>query len=442
MIRNKKGKNFDDFYEFKKYKKKRKISRKDKIFKIIPLLFIPILISLTVISTYGGTLVKKPLNYIVYALLILFIIMLLVGLFTGKKKKTNGKKWGIIKIFLILYIVGNLSGLILLYGPDKRFKTWLISTAMSTMNHQYLCKWFYSKKDIDKIINSNYVIEVDEETDKDLIKIDAEDDTKYANEYEKQILKHKKDDKYKIIELTVNGQKAYLAAIYDPSLVKVAVTSRLSISGQYVTKMAADHKALLAVNGGGFYDPGYTDAGGKPTGVTLSGGKVITNNNYSNYTQSGGLIGITNDNVLVLMKNATGQKALAAGIRDGVSWGPFLIVNGKKSFIKGNGGWGYAARTAIGQRKDGIILLLVVDSNSSRTKGADMVDLTEIMDNYGAVNAANLDGGTSSVFVLPAKEALKYKEACGDTYCYINEPIDGRLRHRTRAIATSIIVAE
>ena len=151
---------------------------------------------------------------------------------------------------------------------------------------------------------------------------------------------------------------------------------------------------------------------------------------------------MTDDNVLVLMKGATGQKALQAGVRDGVSWGPFLIVNGKKSFIKGNGGWGYAARSAIGQREDGIVLLVVVDSNSTRTKGADMVDLTEIMDNYGAVNAANLDGGTSSVFVLPQKQALKYKDSCVEKYCYINDPINGSLKHKTRAIATSIIVAE
>ena len=114
---------------------------------------------------------------------------------------------------------------------------------------------------------------------------------------------------------------------------------------------------------------------------------------------------INNDNKLVLIKQATAAKAKSMNVRDGVSWGPFLIVNGKKSFMKGNGGWGYAARTAIGQRSDGIILLLVVNSNSTRTKGADMVNLTEIMSNYGAVNAANLDGGTSSVMILPKKEA-------------------------------------
>lgn len=310
---------------------------------------------------------------------------------------------------------------------------------MSTMNHQYLCKWFYSDKEINNVLNKNYIIEVNEETNVDLIKMEEE---VYSNEYEKQILKREKDSKYKIIELEVNSQKAYLAAIYDPSLVKVAVTSALGRYGQYVTKMAKDHNALLAVNGGGFYDPGNSSTGGMPTGVTISNGKIITNNNYSTYTQSGGLIAMTYDNKLVLIKNPTGQKALNMGVRDGVSWGPFLIVNGKKSFIKGNGGWGYAARTAIGQRSDGIILLLVVNSNSSRTKGADMIDLTEIMSNYGAINAANLDGGTSSVMVLPKGEAIKYKQSCSDEYCYINDPIDSLLRHKTRGIATSIIISE
>ena len=94
---------------------------------------------------------------------------------------------------------------------------------------------------------------------------------------------------------------------------------------------------------------------------------------------------------------------------------PFLIVNGKPSFIKGNGGWGIAARTAIGQRKDGIVLFLVVDSNYNRTKGATMADLVDIMQKYGAVNAANLDGGTSSVMVVEGE--------------MINDPIDSANRH-------------
>ncbi len=424
-----------------------KFKKKDKkkiFFRIIPIIMIPFLVVLTIISIHSKKLIIVPINYIIYILLSLFIYLLLIGFFLVKKNKTNkSKKQKIIsvvtKVVATIYILGCSSFLFLLYGPYGNFRTWLISTAMSTMNHQYLCKWFYNDKEIDKVINSNYIVEVNEETDTDLIDMKTE---KYDNEYEEKILKRNKDDKYKIIELEVNGQKAYLAAIYDPALVKVAVTKNLGRQGQYVTKMAEDNNALLAVNGGGFYDPGNNSTGGMPTGVTISNGKIITDNNYSSYTQSGGLIGMTNDNKLVLIKGATARKALNMGVRDGVSWGPFLIINGKKSFIKGNGGWGYAARTAIGQRSDGIILLLVVNSNSSRTKGADMVDLTNIMYNYGAINAANLDGGTSTVMVLPNKESLKYISSCDKAYCYINDPIDSLLRHRTRGIATSIIVAD
>lgn len=418
---------------------KPKKNAKTIFYVILPAIFIPLLALLTIISCHSNHLIFIPLNYFIYVMLSLFIFLFVTGLFINKRRKRN-KRHFFLKTILILYITGCTAFSFLLYGPYENFRTWLISTSMATMNHQYLCKWFYSDKEIIRVLNNNYIIEINEDTDPSLI--NSKENTKYENKYEEQILKRDKNQKYKIITMEVNGQKAYLAAIYDASKVRVGVTSALGKYGQYATTMAKDNNAILAVNGGGFYDPGNRSTGGMPTGVTIANKKIITNNNYSSYTQSGGIIGFNDDNVLVLMKNTTASKAIEMGVRDAISWGPFLIVNGKKSFIKGNGGWGYAARTAIGQRKDGIVLLLVIDSNATRTKGADMVDLTEIMSNYGAVNAANLDGGTSSVMVLPRKEAVQYKQTCNSDYCYINEPIDSTLSHKTRGIATTIIVTE
>lgn len=435
--------NLDGIKTINKKDKKRK--RKIFYFRTLPILMIPILFVLTIISTHSNRLVIIPINYFVYILLSLFLYLLITGLFIIKKqkkaKKTKGQKIKkiIFSFFAILYIIGCSTGLFLLYGPYDRFRTWFISTSISTMSHQYICQWFYSDEEINKVINNNYMVEINEETNTDLI--DMEEET-YANEYEKQILKRDKDAAYKIIELEVNGQKAYLAAVYDPSKVKVATSRGVGTTGQYATKIAEQNNAILAVNGGGFGNAPGNQTGGRPTGVTLAGGKVITDNTYSADAQSGGLIGMTYDNKLVLIKNATAAKAKSMNVRDGVSWGPFLIVNGKKSFIKGNGGWGYAARTAIGQRSDGIILLLAVNSNSTRTKGADMGDLTEIMSNYGAINASNLDGGTSTVMVLPKAEALKYRSDCTEAYCYINDPVDSALRHKTRGIPTTIIVTK
>lgn len=414
-------------------------------FRVLPIILIPILGSMTIVSTHSTRLIIKPINYVVYILFSLFIYLLIVGFYVLRKRQKNKTKKAKIKRIILstlatVYILCACSCLFLLYGPYDKFRVWFISTSMSTMNHQYFCKWFYSDEEINKVINGNYTIEVNEETNTDLINMEEEET--YDNEYEKQILKRDKNADYKIIELEVNGQKAYLAAIYDPSKVKVAVSNGVGTYGQYATKIAENNNAILATNGGGFGNAPGNQTGGRPTGVTISNGKVITDNTYSSDAQSGGLIGMTYDNKLVLIKQATAAKAKSMNVRDGVSWGPFLIVNGKKSFMKGNGGWGYAARTAIGQRSDGIILLLVVNSNSTRTKGADMVDLTEIMSNYGAVNAANLDGGTSSVMVLPKKEALKYRSDCTDNYCYINDPVDSSLRHKTRGIPTTIIVTK
>ena len=151
------------------------------------------------------------------------------------------------------------------------------------------------------------------------------------------------------------------------------------------------------------------------------------------------------DNVLMLLKNTTAEEALAMGVRDAVSWGPFLIVNGESSTVSGNGGWGGGARSAIGQRKDGTVLFLVVDSNASRTTGAGMEDLVRIMENYGAYNAANLDGGTSSVMVLPREIAQsQFGAPCTDYFtgyaCAINDPIDAAMIHRTRYVATAFVV--
>ena len=118
-------------------------------------------------------------------------------------------------------------------------------------------------------------------------------------------------------------------------------------------------------------------------GVTIADGKIITDNAYS--SMNGGIIGFDLENRLLLLRDANATDALDYGIRDAVTMGPFLIVNGNMAEIRGNGGWGYAARTAIGQRKDGIVLMLVVDSNEFRTEGASIRDLAEIMQNYGCL---------------------------------------------------------
>ncbi len=427
------------------------VKKKRRGFKLIlvSLLMIPILQVLFIIGCNTNYLIRFPFFIIVVILEVLFIISLIYGFLLFKKNKLATKrrlkKWLkiILSIFFSLYIIGCVIFILLLYGPNSRFRTWYITTGMSTMNHQYLVKWFYNNNQIEEIMNNNYIEESGESTDKSLI--NKEEKVEY-NEYEKELMEHEDGEPYKIITFEVKGATAYLAAVYDPSKVKLEVTDQIRVLGEYVTRMAQRNNAILAINGGGFVDAG-NNLGESPTGITIKNKEIITNNEYGTASSTGGIVGMTDDNVLVLLKNTTAEEAIEMGVRDAVSWGPFLIVNGIASTVSGNGGWGGGARTAIGQRKDGTILFLVVDSNSYRTTGAGMEDLVQIMQRYGAYNAANMDGGTSSVMVVPRNIAMsKYGADCHDYFsnyaCNINDPIDSQGIHQTRYIADAWIVVE
>ena len=343
---------------------------------------------------------------------------------TEKKKKKNVKK--VLLVLVILAIIGVSTGGFLLYGPYSGFRDWLITTAMTTMTHQYFATWFYDDETIKASLAKNKVEEVNEITNTNTIVINnTVEETVYENEYERAVLeKDPNNDDYKIIEINGKGYSGYLAVIYDPSRIKTVYTKKLGTSGQYLKQMAKDNDALIAINGGGFEDPNFNSNGADPLGITFSGGKLITSKTWRG---TGGLIGFTEDNKLVLGK-MTVKQAQEMKVRDGVTFGPFLIINGKKSTILGNGGWVTAPRTAIGQRKDGLVLFLVIDGRTVTKPGANMNDLIEIMENYGAYNAANLDGGTSSAMVVNGE--------------IINDPVDSTGAHRTRFISTGFILTK
>ena len=292
---------------------------------------------------------------------------------------------------------------------------------MTTMTHQYLATWFYSDDAIAEVLEKNKMVEVDAITDPSLVtSVASTVNYTYANEYEKEIFtKDSAHPDYKIIDIEGKGYTGYLAVVYDASKLHTMVTSKLNKSGQYVTTMAENNKAVLAINGGFFVDLKEDRSGGTPLGITISNGKTITNKAYND---EGGLIGFNTDNKLIIGK-VTPDQAKQLNIRDAVTSGPFLIVNGQSSRVVGNGGWGTAPRTAIGQRKDGVVLLLVIDGRKVGRAGAQMNDLIEIMERYGAYNAAALDGGTSSVMV--------------ENYKIINDPINSDGVHKTRPVATA-----
>ena len=345
------------------------------------------------------------------------------------KNDNNKRKGNKIKIFFtvcfILATLGCFGGLFLLYSPYAGFRDWLITTAMSTMSHKYLATWFFDEETINDSLARNSIEDTGATTDTDLIEIVdySDENIVYENEYEETILKKSKENNdYKIIEIEGDKFSGYMAVIYDPSRVKVAASDYLGDDGQYLTTISEREESLVAINAGGFVDEAGDGTGGIPVGITISEGEYLWTDTYRG---QGGLIGLNNDNKLILGKYSVRQTE-TLGIRDGVTFGPFLVVNGEPVKMSGNGGSGRSPRTAIVQRQDGIILFLVLDGNRTLGRGATLKEVQEILVNYGAYNGANLDGGTSTSMTVRSS--------------LINDPTTQSGSHRTRPVATAFIL--
>lgn len=304
----------------------------------------------------------------------------------------------------IMFLVLDFLALIVIfiaYGPFSFFRNFLVTTAMGSMSHHYFARTIYSDKMIAETLSNNYVLEVDSNTNTDDINFNNDDSGNYESIYEEQILKRDPDnDLYKIIEINENGSRGYMAVIYDPSRISLVNARKLEVGGQKLSAIATENEALVAINASGLYNIGGNAI--RATGTVIKDGKIFSVGGSTGFG-GGGLIGFNYDNVLVLTKESA-SSAIKNGMRDAVEFGPFLIVNGEEATIVGNGGYGIAPRTAIAQRKDGIVLFLVIDGRQAGYSiGATMNDLIKILKRYKAHNAANLDGGGSSVMAIDGK---------------------------------------
>lgn len=301
----------------------------------------------------------------------------------------------------ILFIVLDILAIIcffLMYGPWPKVRNLYVNTAMNTMTHRYLANVFYNQEKINEIMSSNFFVAIEEETNTEDVIINTKEKTSYKDKYEEELFKRENsDDLYKVINLKVGTSNGYLVAIYAPEKVRLISTEKFNIGGygEKVSSMCNRYGGIVCINGGGFVDNGY--GSDIPVGMVIQSGEIT----WGNSDTKDNIIGLTEEGILKLMPNATAQEALDADVYDGMVFGPFLIVNGNPLEIHGDP-WGQAPRMAIGQRKDGVILFLAVDGENY-INGASLQDMVDIMQRYGAYNAANLDGGQSSSLTINGK---------------------------------------
>lgn len=322
---------------------------------------------------------------------------------TKSKKLTTGQKVGIvigrtfqvIGVTLAMAIVCIYSiMLICTHGPSMVARDLFVLSVRESSAGGFLANMVCSKKTIAMIEENNKVADTTEITDPTLFDFtEKPSQDKIAEELNKDGLTPYLEENgmlfYKVSGPTFAGE---MIVVPDPSRVFVGTSGDYNgEAGINVPAICDKYNAILASNAGGFEDYGGVGDGGTPLGIVMSEGKL----KFGNLNDTYNVIGFNKDNVFVI-GTMTGQQAVDSGIRDAVSFGPFLILNGTPLEVTGMGG-GLNPRTAIGQRADGAVLMLIIDGRQASSLGASMNDLINVFLDFGAVNAANLDGGGSTV---------------------------------------------
>lgn len=351
-----------------------------------------------------------------------------------KDKLKSYLKWfsiGVGSVFLTMvlgFYVTIVSGWI-----PKTQELW-VTTAMTTLSHKWLATSFIDEEVINDIMERNKVNDEGYQTDESLVVTKPNNDN--GNEViqtgettplipleepiEKEPVDTYVEEGYTLLEegiytkdVSGTGWKGYLLLVSDPSRVDLVQTRYQYERGDLIKTLVPLHEARVGINAGGFVDgSNYDSNGGTPAGLLIVDGEVINSNGNSKHS----VIGFNQDNKLILGK-MTKQEAVDANLKCAVDFKPFLIVNGEPMMTGDQqGGWGIAPRTALGQRPTGEVIFLCVDGRQAHSIGCDLRPLQDTLMNEGCINAAMVDGGSSTVM---------YHTELG----YLNKPSLGHERY-------------
>ena len=301
---------------------------------------------------------------------------------------------GTLLLALVLCCVGVIY--IFAQGPSESARDIFVVSVVQTSAAKFTARMFLPQHEVDRILEENTVKDTGEVSDGSMITIGGGDEN-----YDLNALT--------IHDVSGSTYKGKMMIVNDPSRVYVAAIPDFTVPrGQQVAKLVERENAIAGINGGGFEDIAGLGKGARALGIVVSQG-VWRNGSKTGTHQ---VIGF-DDQDRMLLGTMTGNEAIAAGVRDAVAWGPVLILNGQPMDV-GDSGGGLNPRTAIGQRADGAVLLLVIDGRQTNSLGGSYADLIDVMLQFGAVNAANLDGGTSTSMVYDGEIINKVSSLYGE----------------------------
>lgn len=311
-------------------------------------------------------------------------------------------------VFIFLYFVV----FILIKGPSSEAKRLFVLSAKETSAMGFLPSWYLSDAEIDEILNP--VKEADDFTELPV-------DMGYLGSNEEGTISEgpvamastvpgaQVVDGMQLVDINGSTFKGKMLIIPDPKRVKFASIESFGGAGITLSSFMEKYNAVACTNAGGFEDENGKGNGGIPDGIVVRDGQIVYGNAGTRYA---GFAGFDANNVLVV-GNMSGQEILNAGVVNGTSFslGPTLIKDGVKQtgFVSG-----INPRTCIGQTADGSVLLVAVEGRMADSLGATFEDMANLLLEYGAVNAANLDGGSSSGMYLHDERITRSCSVIGD----------------------------
>lgn len=299
---------------------------------------------------------------------------------------------------LFLLVIGvYLTLLSIARGPSETVRNMLVLSARQASATKWMPQLFLDEETINEIYENSDKITVDVMSAEEYAEKNKAD-----NETQGVVVEDEWDGASDGMVLKIeNGStyKAYVLLVKDPSRVFVGTSSDNydnATIGMDIFNVVERYDAIAGINGGEFLDKGGVGTGAKPMGLTYSCGTCVWNEALRRT-----FIGFDSNDRLVVSESMSYAQANALGIRDAVSFqtGNVLIdsVDGNISFHYEDSNTGTAQRTAIGQREDGTVIMIVTDGRTASSIGATHNDMINLMIKYGAVNAAMLDGGSSAM---------------------------------------------
>ena len=276
-------------------------------------------------------------------------------------------------------------------GPSAAARELFVMSVRETSAVGFLADLFLSPEEIAAIENKPEEAEL-VETDTSLINFPQNDESEKPEGPVADEWGLVDEDGDGIIVEPVKGQgySGFMMVVPDPSRVIMGtIPESYGGRGYTVAEMVEKFDAVAGINAGGFEDPNGSGNGSMPNTLVVSDGEIYCERKGV----KDGFVGFDSNHILHVGK-LTPQEIREKDIQNGVCFGPVLVANGEPCELAASG---VNPRTAIGQRSDGAVLLLVIDGRQVISLGATHQDMIEIFLEYGAVNACNLDGGSSSL---------------------------------------------